>query len=647
MPGWEGVIAAATGNCRPRRDEAPDDWDWSRPSYSALPLAANFAAFLGCLAIVAALTERHGTGRGERIEAPLFNATFELIGVAGAYPVERGRPPEKRRDPNGSGTYRCADGRHVRFDPIGGSMRFMSWFLDAAGRSSWIGEGFTSRQRLAADPTLAAELRARLTTLFLQRPAREWEDLANAAGVPLCMVRTAAEWTRTDHARETRAVVRLDDPLLGPTWMPGRPIRLSAHEAPLRPRHLPDADRAAILAALDAPPPRRPATRPATGAPPYTGKRVIDLTQVLAGPTAGRLLGEFGAEVIKINSPQRRVDAHGYVNRGKRTMLVDVESARGQEEVLWPLVREADVLLQNFPRATAERYGTGYEHVRPHRPDIVYVSVSCYGDGGPWESRRGYETQGQAATGIVERAGRGRRPMVQGPYNVLDYGTGAVAALGAALAIYHQVVRGEGLRVSTSLAQVGTLHQATLIVEPEAGPLPGVEPAGLWALGAGPLQRFYPAADGWFYLGAAPDDLPSLAAVDGLAAISGRTADALVAALEAAFATGTVATWVDRLRAAGLGAHRVVELAELMVDPAVRAQGLSMTQVSDEAGAVVMPGTAVTLESRSLRAGRPAPRPGSDAVAVLGEMGLAPGRIDGLARAWVVQLDDLPPGWHT
>ena len=649
LPAWEGTISAATGNCRVRFGEAPEDWDWSRPTYCALPLSSNFAAFLACYSIVAALTDRHTTGRGETIEVPLFNATFELIGGAGSFVVERGLQPEKPLDSNGSGTYRCGDGRYVQFNPIGVSARFLGWFLDAAGESSWAGEGLTSRDRLDADPALAVELRERLEKLFLQRSALEWEELANSRGVPLAMIRTIGEWAATEHARVSEAVTRIEDPVLGPTWMTGRPIRTSTHDAPLRPRRLPDADRAEILAEVDRPAPDRPAPAALSGLLPFAGMRVVDLTQILAGPSAGRMLGEFGAEVIKINSPQRKIDSHGFVNRGKRTMLLDLESPRGQQEVLWPLVAEAEVLTQNFPRSTAERYGVGYEHARGHKPDLVYVSVSCYGNGGPWESRRGYETQGQAVTGIIERAGRDGRPGVLGPYNLLDYGTGTVAALASALGIYNQVVRGEGQHVSTSLAMVGTLQQAAVFVEPEAGPALPPEPAGRWALGEHALQRFYRARDGWFFLGATARDLPTLAAVSGLGTLDGVSSGdetVLVSVLEDAFAGDDVDGWVQRLQAAGIGAHRIVHLAELMQDPAVRAQGLSTTQLTEEAGDVVMPGTAMVLENRPVRAGRPARRPGADARAVLSEVGLAQDQIEGLARSWILQIDDLPPGWE-
>src|SRR4051812_26825110 len=128
VPGWEGVIAAATGNCRVRVGEAPVDWDMTRPTYPSLPLASNFAAILTATAVVGALVDRQTTGLGARIEVPLFDATFELIGGAGAYSARRGYRIEDPLIGNGSGTYECSDGRYVQFNPIGATMRFLTWF---------------------------------------------------------------------------------------------------------------------------------------------------------------------------------------------------------------------------------------------------------------------------------------------------------------------------------------------------------------------------------------------------------------------------------------------------------------------------------------------------------------------------------------
>lgn len=634
---FEGVIAAATDNCRPRAEEVPEGWDGSRPIYSDLPIASSFAALLGAGGVVAALIERLRSGRGQHVSVPLYDAMFEAVGHVGTFATADGRPkpPIIKSNTFGAGTYRCGDGRHVQFNPMGAGPRFRNWFLREAGHPEWS----------VLDDDMLCD---RLTELFQTDTAAHWEELGHAAGAPIAQVRTAREWLATPHARASGAVTRLDDPLLGPTWMAGIPVHVGQTQGtdgldhPLRPRRLPDADRVEILAELSHDPPAPELPADVVRDRPLAGLRVLDLTQILAGPTSGRLLGELGADVVKINSPQRRIGAHTSVNRGKQTILVDIEHPDGQD-VFWRLVEQSDVVVHNFPTGTAERYGIGYEAVRARKPDVVYASVSCFGGIGPWARGRGYDAQGQAVSGVMARSGGSRRPRVFGPYTVLDYGTGAATAYATMLGLYHRAVTGEGLRVRSALALTGSLHQATLMLE-HAGSAPDSPPRGVDALGTGPLMRFYEAADRWFFLGATDDDRERLAQVDGLAVASVSDPDQLTSGLEKAFATRSAAGWVTALREAGVGAHEVGRLAELMADPVNVARGLSVRQLYSEAGDITMPGVPVSLSATPARVGPAVNPPGTDARDVLRRVGLDD-RVDELAHRWAVQLIDLPTGW--
>jgi crotonobetainyl-CoA:carnitine CoA-transferase CaiB-like acyl-CoA transferase len=169
VPGWEGVIDAATGNCYVRVGEEPAGWDFSRPTYPAVPGASTVAAYLASVAVVSALTERHRSGLGQRLEVPLYDAIFETIGAAGAYVTARGLSPQRPLAQHGSGTYKCSDGRYVQFNPIGATTRFVSWFLRAAGKPEW------------ARPAEDGLLHERLAELFATRTAPEWEQLGHEA----------------------------------------------------------------------------------------------------------------------------------------------------------------------------------------------------------------------------------------------------------------------------------------------------------------------------------------------------------------------------------------------------------------------------------------------------------------------------------
>jgi crotonobetainyl-CoA:carnitine CoA-transferase CaiB-like acyl-CoA transferase len=359
----------------------------------------------------------------------------------------------------------------------------------------------------------------------------------------------------------------------------------------------------------------------------------------LAGPTSGRILAEFGADVVKINGPQKRIGSHGYLNRGKRTLLLDVESPRGQQ-VFWKLIERADVVIQNFPKGTAERYGIGYEQVRARKPDIIYASLSVHGHFGPWEHARGYERQGQAVTGVMDRVGE--VPAILGPYNLVDIGTGVMTAFAVGLAFYHRQQTGKGQHVWSSLSQTATYHQTPYMLD-YAGKTYD-EPRGWLAMGTGPTQRFYLAEDGWFFLGARPSKAAGICQAVGVPDELAKDSARLEQALEARFASGTAGSWVQRLLGAGISAHAVVKLPDLMADPWVRAHGLSITQHTDEIGDVTYPGPSPQLSDTPVRVGGPVKQPGGDAESILQEVGLAEA-IPSLERQWVLQATNLPAGW--
>jgi crotonobetainyl-CoA:carnitine CoA-transferase CaiB-like acyl-CoA transferase len=631
LRGFEGVIAAATANCQPRAGEEPPGWDWDRPTYSALPLASSFAAYLAALSIVMALIARRRTGRGQQVDVPLFDAMFTLIGHSGAYADERGLRPPRGIHQRGAGAFRCADGRYVQFDTA--SPRHLPWFARAAGvLGTWEPELLDLTANLR--PEVNQRLHARMRELFATRTAREWEELGNAAGAAIGFVRTPAEWIATDHARQTHAVAEVTDPEFGPLWCAGVPVSLSASGPPhIRPRGLPGTDTAAVRAEAHELAPRDSAPGPEPDlVRPLDGIRVLDLGLALAGPTCGRLLSEFGADVVKIGAPGAGVS--GYLNRGKDSLLLDLAPLAGQE-VYWRLVDRADVVLENFSPGTADRLAIGYPEVRARRPDIVYTSISCYGLGGPWTRWRGWERQGQAVTGIMERT---ELPSVLGPYNIVDIGTGILGAFATALALYHRQSTGQGQLASASLAQTATYHQAAFMFE-----VPGyspAEPRGYLALGEGPLQRYYRARDRWFFLAARPEDASALSEVAGVKAAGPESAELL----ERAFAADDADALVSRLTEAGIAAHVVVPIADLMADDLVRARGLSVTQEVAEAGRCTMPGISPHLSGTPARVGHPPRRPGSDAKAVLAGVGLAD-RLDELDRAWVIRTCDLPAAW--
>jgi crotonobetainyl-CoA:carnitine CoA-transferase CaiB-like acyl-CoA transferase len=232
-------------------------------------------------------------------------------------------------------------------------------------------------------------------------------------------------------------------------------------------------------------------------------------------------------------------------------------------------------------------------------------------------------------------------PSVLGPYNLVDIGTGVLSAFATALAVFHRQRTGKGQCVFTSLAQTATYHQARYLLEFKGHV--ATEPRGYEALGTGALNRFYQGADAWFFLSLPELYRDRLSRVEGLDGIDAPSSG-LETELEARFREQPASIWVERLTAAGVAAHAVTPLARLMTDAWAQKRGLSVSQVSEEAGAVTMPGVSVRLSRTPMRAGFPARQPGADAAAILEEAGIL-NQLPRLERAWAVQTTDLPSGW--
>jgi crotonobetainyl-CoA:carnitine CoA-transferase CaiB-like acyl-CoA transferase len=617
LAGWEGVVEAAAGlylfpGCIPMNYVGDRSGE---PIFSALPLASSYGAFVAAHSIAAALIVRERTGRGQRVEVPLFDATFELIG-ANVMKTERPRPaataPKVGLEHPQLGHYRCADGKWLELCLF--QDKHLRWFADAFLPQEFIDDGMGDAERMLTDPDLQARARERYARLFATRPAREWEIAINEeSGASAALCQPAEDWLTVDsHARDSGAVIDLDDHEYGPTAQAGFPVRMSTTPWSIAfPRRPLDADRAAILAELQIPQADSTVSEPVPADVPahaLAGIRVLDMAQVLAGPTVARILAEYGAEVMKIHSlVDRQLAMHLYTNSGKSSIMVDLKTSEGMD-IFRRLSEDVDVIVQNFTRGVADRMGIGETAVRQYNPDVVYVSISAFGYEGYRGGWRGREQLGQGPTGIQVRVGGASEP-VMSPYPLNDYGSANLAAFGALLALYHRLRGGGGQHVQSSLTHSGTFLQIPFMVA-FAG-RKWDEPAGPKAKGLGPWDRLYAGSEGWFYL-CAPDGLDAIPDLAGLDEEQ----------LEKAFSLAPAEVWVGRLAAAGVAAHVLVDQSDLMDDPVARARGLVIERDHPGEGRIRMAGPSARLSRTPPHATRPAGRPGSDTRSVLDGLGL-------------------------
>lgn len=612
---WEGVLGAATGAYRPSRASG------GRPIYTVIPYSSAYGAFLCAVTVAIALNARERSGRGQRVEIPLFDATFSVVGARGL--LVNGKP-EPEPEFNWSRQLPCKDGRWIMY--VANNKRFEA-FIQSIGMDKW---------RDAKLPP--AELARKFDEVMRSRTAKEWEDIIAEIGSEAVICHTSAEWLEHPQALESAIIADYEDPQLGGFRGPGINARLSATPGAVRrPRPKTDADRAEILRELAAPGPSPAAGGSEALRAALQGVKVVDLCIILAGPTCGRTMAEFGADVVKIDSPHTRVVArHNDINRAKRSILVDLKTKEGLA-IFWKLVDQADVVLQNFRGGVAERLGIDYERVRARRPDIVYGSMNTFGHVGPYANRPGHEQLGQAVTGMQVRYGSAKPATA--PFAANDYGTGLMACYAVALALLNRRRTGEGQFVDSALAYTATMLQSGLLQRYQGKQWN--EPHGQEALGSGPLDRMYQAADGWLFLAARGSELSRCPELADLAARSGAD---LERALAERIGSRPVAAWVDGLVTAGIGAHRVVpSLVELMTDPISVSRGLAVTRDHEGFGPITTTAPGMRLSATPVTVGRPAAKPGSDAASVLAEIGMA-GELERLVRERVIAVDGVKAG---
>jgi len=435
--------------------------------------------------------------------------------------------------------------------------------------------------------TWNTRVQQRLKQIIAQKPAAYWVEQLTAVGVPAGIHLSADDWLHTAETAAAALTVEVNDPDFGCVKQPGVQAWLAGTDAALmQPDPVQDVEVAELLAEWQDPPQyqdaaedkgparKRARTNSAPGQQILEGVRVLDLSNVLAGPASARTLAEYGAEVIKIDptDPKFGPKIACYfpieVSPGKRSIILDLKTSAGRH-IFYQLVKTADVVVHNFRPGVAERLGIDCEQLQALKPGLIYVHLTAFNGPrpGPWMKRPGFDPLLQATTGIQMRyGGEGKQPLPHGWASCVDYMAGYSATFGAALALFQQrrCKDSTGKQVTTSLAQGAQLVQMPLLVATEAQH-PGSEPQGQDAVGERALHRIYRAADGWLFLAGLPGEQVRLRDVPGLRLPTSACEDdrLLADALEEGFSTQPVDAWVPALQQAGLGAHRVDSLVEI------------------------------------------------------------------------------------
>ena len=394
---------------------------------------------------------------------------------------------------------------------------------------------------------------------------------------------------------------------------------------------------------------------------PLAGMRVVELAHIMAGPVCGLMLGDMGAEVVKVEKIEGGDDtrrsvppalegesaAYMMMNRGKRGIALDLKAEEGKA-VLRRLLADADVLIENYRGGTMERLGLGYETLRKEFPGLIYCALSGFGRTGPYAERAGFDLVAQGMSGLMSITGEGpgRPPMKCGP-PVTDITAGILAAMGVLAAYAHKQKTGEGQAVDTSLFEAGiTLTYWQSAISMATGVSPG--PMG----SAHPLNAPYEAfetADGWITIGAANQtNWMRLLAVLGAEDLSDdprfaqnrdRMAhrEALAEALSPHFRDAASEVWLARLEAGGVPAGPVLDVDAMHGDPQTLHREMVVEVDHPRVGAMRTLGLPVKFSATPGRVHGPAPLLGQHSRAILSEVGYDAAEIDVLIARGVVR----------
>lgn len=387
-----------------------------------------------------------------------------------------------------------------------------------------------------------------------------------------------------------------------------------------------------------------------------SGVRVLDLTRYLPGPYATQMLADCGAEVVKVEAPEgdpargmqpttdrgdvsRLFDA---VNRGKRSVVLDLKTDEGREALL-RLAEDADAVFEGFRPGVVDRLGVGYEDVRERNPEVVYCSLSGFGQDGPWADRVGHDLNYVATAGLLDATRRddGEAPRIPG-IPIADVAGGLYAAFGVVSALLsRELGNAGGEHLDVSMTDAVASLSVTLAASALAGddPRPGETPL----TGRDPWYDVYEAADGEYVTLAALEphfweafceavDRPDLRDAHGTRDPAERSA--LRAELAELFAGRTREEWADALDDVDAAFAPVRTMAEAVEHPQLRSRGL----VVDGEGDGTAPPSRVGLpfaDAADERAGPP-PGLGEHTADVLREAGYGDGDLAALRDAGAI-----------
>ncbi|WP_337185400.1 CoA transferase [Phenylobacterium sp.] len=624
---------------------------WSdQPVHLTLPIAWYAQAVLGAGAIGAALFERTRSGRGQGL------VVTGLHGAAEAAPPSKVfvEPPLPRPVPPGGNPryrlYQCADGEWFFLGTL------FNNFYRKAFEVLGLEDAFDA---LEADMLAARDL---LEGMFLTRTRDEWLEALRANDVPCGPIGRREAWFASEVVRDAGLRLELAHPTLGVVATPAPSVKFATTPASVRglaksiaappawsPRAAPESGApdpgAPDPGAPDpgAPDPGAPDSgapdsgAPDSGAPdsggPLAGVKVLNLGTVIAGAYAGTILTQLGADVAKIEPREGdpfRSDGSQFMayNRGNRALGLDLKTPSARALFL-DLVRQADVVIDNYRLGVRGRLGIDYAALKAANPRIISCSINAYGESGPRAALPGFDPLLQAEGGMMAGQGGAGDPVLY-TIAVNDIATAATVAGAVIAALNARERTGEGQEVLTSLMAQSLLFQSGEVTTYDGRP-PNVD-GDVDCIGVSALHRFYACADGWIGLVAETGaEARALGEVVGLDLDDGALTEPRDGALADGIATALAARprgeALTALRAAGVAAAPAIRGAEALEDAFLAQNGFVEAWTHPRLGPVVSTRAFSAFSRTPTGFSRPTPDLGEHSAEILGGYGVPADRI--------------------
>ena len=389
------------------------------------------------------------------------------------------------------------------------------------------------------------------------------------------------------------------------------------------------------------------------------GIKVIELAQIMAGPTCGMLLADMGADVIKVEKLPGGDDTRSYgepsingesaafmiLNRNKRGMAVNLKTAGGLA-IVKRLLADADVVTENYRKGTLEKLGLGYDVLQKLNPRLIYCAVSGYGRTGPYADKGGFDLIAQGFAGIMSITGEPGGPPAKSGTSIADINAGILAALGIVSALVSRATTGRGQMVETSLMEAAiqqTYWQAAIFFATGKNS----EPTGSAHILTAPYQAF-PTRDGWINIGGANQSnwerivkvigRPELADDARFRTNNDRMKNlaALTPLIAERLKSRTSADWIREFETAGVPVGPVNKIGDMLADPQVAARDMVVEVDHPRAGRVKALGHPIKFSGTPGEQRRPAPLLGEHTREVLAEIGYAAAEIEAFIREGAV-----------